>query len=70
MFKISIVGMYSVHPHPHPPPPFFSVGEGGRVEPPTKFSKREGLNRTSTLRGGNFEREGWGGGGLQLLQKN
>ena len=30
---------HSVHPPPPPTPPFLL----GRVEPPTKFSKREGL---------------------------
>ena len=44
--------LHSVHPPP-PPPPF-----AGRIEPPTKFSKR-GLDRTSIFGGGDlFQWEG------------
>ena len=32
--------------------------KAGEVEPPTKFSKRGGLDRTSTFRGGCWERGG------------
>ena len=41
------------------------------VEPPTKFSKRRGLDRTSTFRGGLLEKRGWlfQGGGLQFSHK-
>ena len=45
----------------------------GRFEPPTKFSKRGGgLDRTSTFRGGCWERGGdfFQGGGLQFSHKN
>ena len=34
------------------------VGRGGGVEPPTKFSKRGGLDKTSTFGGGCWGREG------------
>ena len=33
-------------------------GKGGGVQPPTKFSKRGGLDRTSTSGGGCWERGG------------
>ena len=33
-------------------------GGGGEVEPPIKFSKRRGLDRTSILEGGCWERGG------------
>ena len=33
-------------------PPSYSAGGRGGVEPPTKFSKRGGLDRTSVFRGG------------------
>ena len=36
---------HSVHP------PFFLLGWGGEVEPPTKFSKREGLTGSKFLEG-------------------
>ena len=39
----------------HPPP---LSAEGGGIEPPTRFSKGGGLDRTSTFRGGCWEREG------------
>ena len=47
-----LVSDHGVHlPLPPPPPPFLLVGmEGGGVEPPTKFSKRE-LDRISIFRG-------------------
>ena len=48
---------YSVHP----PAPPFCWGGGG--EPPTKFSKRGGLDRTSTFRGDCGER------GCDFLQR-
>ena len=53
-------------------PPFCWVrwGGGGGAETPTKFSKREGLDKTSILRGVSWER---GGdllqGSLQSLHK-
>ena len=43
------------------------------VEPPTKFSKRGGLDRTSVFRGGCWERGSdffQGGGGCNFLTKN
>ena len=52
-------------------PPFLQGGGGG-VEPPTKFSKREGLTG-SVFRGGCLERGGdfffWGGGGAVFTKK-
>ena len=52
----------------HPPPLF---GGGGWVEPPTKCSKGGGLDRTSSFRGGCWEREAnFFQGGLQFLHKN
>ena len=42
--------MNSVHPSP-----LLSAG-GGEVEPPTKFFKKEGLDGTSTFRGGCWQR--------------
>ena len=55
------------------PPLPFCRGRG-RVEPPTKFSKRLGLDRTSTFRGGLLGKRGatfFRGGGrvLQLSHK-
>ena len=46
---------HSVHPSP-----LSVMGEGGGgVQPPTKLSKkREGLDQTSTLRGGCWKRAG------------
>ena len=41
--------IHSVHPRPLPPSPFCW---GGRVEPPTKFSKRGGLAGSQFLEGG------------------
>ena len=39
-------------------------------EPPTKFPKREGLDRTSIFRGGLLGKRGWlFSGGLQFLDK-
>ena len=56
-------------------PPSFLEGEGG-VEPPTKFSKRGGLDKTLTFRGGLlgkggdfFQAGGGGGGGGAILKK-
>ena len=43
---------HSVHP------PFLLLGWGGKVEPPTKFSKREGLTGSKFLEGGCSQR-GW-----------
>ena len=43
---------HSVHP------PFFLLRWGGEVEPPTKFSKREGLTGSKFLEGGCSQR-GW-----------
>ena len=67
--------LHSVHPLP------FCRGEG-RVEPPTKFSKRRGLDTTSTPAGGCWKRGGdffqvcgcvcvgGGGGGCNFHIKN
>ena len=52
--------------HPHPPTPFLL---GGRVEPPTKFSKRGGLAGPQLLEGGCWEREGDFREGLQFSHK-
>ena len=55
-------------------PPSFLEGEGG-VEPPTKFSKRGGLDKTLTFRGGllgkggDFFQAGGGGVGGAILKK-
>ena len=60
--------MHSVHP------PFLQDGGGG-VAPPTKFSKKEGLEGPPRLeggcweKGGNFFPWGWGGGGVQFSHK-
>ena len=61
MFKVNkekinmVCFKHSVHPSP-----FLqgAGGEGGGVEPPTKFSKRGGLDRTSTFRGGLLRKRG------------
>ena len=56
------------------PSPSFLLEGGGGVEPPTKFSKRWELDRTSTSRGGLLGKRGvtffrgWGGGGGRRLQ--
>ena len=57
----------SVHSlHPHSPTTFLL---GGGVEPPTKFSKREGLAGPQLLEGGCWEREGDFREGLQFSHK-
>ena len=53
----------------HPPP----LSAGGGVEPPTKFSKREGLTGPQLLEVGCWERGGdffQGGGGCSFHIKN
>ena len=59
--------MHSVHP------PFCRTGGG--VAPPTKFSKKEGLERPQLLEGGCWEKGGnfflgEGGGGCNFRIKN
>ena len=68
MTQVSVCQSQSKSNSVYPPPPL-SVGGGG-VKHPTKF-KKGGLDKTSTFKGGCWEREGGffqveGGGEVQL----
>ena len=70
-FHVNVYDKFSISGIVCTAPPLPSLS-AGRVEPPTKFSKRGGgLGRTSTLRRGCWKRGGkFFQGGLQFLQKN
>ena len=66
------VGCVSGSNFVHPPLLLLSVGEGGAVESPTKFSKRgRGLTGTQFLEGGCWERgvDFFQRGGMQFFDK-
>ena len=64
-FQTAISQKHSVHPP-------LCRGLRGEIEPPTKFSKKGGIDRTSTFRWGLLEIRGGGEffqGGLQFSHK-